>query len=377
MAMCRLILAIGLVVAVPFRSAIAQAPGPAQTAPAPTAQQLRLPTTELSCQSGTQVLLLIQQANVKIHVVVEEASASGQASGKRLDARTVAPNEMPATLDLTPVVGGSDVLVSLRDRTAYVTHPEGFQSNLAGYIGCGQWQARIAGGELNAFLLKRTELSQSGGPATQSSQSGVSATQSVAPSVPTRRAENPVRQASDVVNGTFTYRGFTVDMSAVQNSEVFDALVNSIKHQIDITADCGAKPEVLSFFRNQKVVVQKNTHGHGGLFNPNNPGVSVEPNVQPPQKPILLHELLHAYHFRVLPGRFQNPDVLKFYNRAKQYKLYPENEYLMTNVKEYFAVTASLYLWGNVDREPHTRENLKSKQPVYYKWLGELFGVTK
>jgi len=217
-------------------------------------------------------------------------------------------------------------------------------------------------------------------PATQSSQSNAVATQppqSVAPSVPTRRAENPVRQASDVVNGTFTYRGFMVDMSAVQNSEVFDALVNSIKHQIDITADCGAKPEVLSFFRNQKVVVQKNTHGHGGLFNPNNPGVSVEPNVQPPQKPILLHELLHAYHFRVLPGRFQNPDVLKFYNRAKQYKLYPENEYLMTNVKEYFAVTASLYLWGNVDREPHTRENLKSKQPVYYKWLGELFGVTK
>jgi hypothetical protein len=46
-------------------------------------------------------------------------------------------------------------------------------------------------------------------------------------------------------------------------------------------------------------------------------------------------------------------------------------------VQEFFAVTGSLYLWGNVDRSPHTRENLRAKQPVYYKWLGELFGVQK
>jgi hypothetical protein len=46
-------------------------------------------------------------------------------------------------------------------------------------------------------------------------------------------------------------------------------------------------------------------------------------------------------------------------------------------VQEFFAVTASLYLWGNVDCETHTREKLKAKQPIYYAWLGELFGVKK
>ena len=46
-------------------------------------------------------------------------------------------------------------------------------------------------------------------------------------------------------------------------------------------------------------------------------------------------------------------------------------------VQEFFAVTASLYLWGNVDRPPNTREKLKAAQPVYYAWLGQLFGVAK
>ena len=72
-----------------------------------------------------------------------------------------------------------------------------------------------------------------------------------------------------------------------------------------------------------------------------------------------------------------NTDVLRFYNRAKDDALYPEDSYVMKNVREFFAVTASLYLWGNVDRPPHNRATLREKQPIYYKWLGDLFGVQK
>jgi hypothetical protein len=49
----------------------------------------------------------------------------------------------------------------------------------------------------------------------------------------------------------------------------------------------------------------------------------------------------------------------------------------LKNVQEFFAVTASLYLWGNVDRPPHDRKTLHDKQPVYYQWLGDQFGVVK
>jgi hypothetical protein len=87
--------------------------------------------------------------------------------------------------------------------------------------------------------------------------------------------------------------------------------------------------------------------------------------------------LLHAYHFRVLPGAAKNPDLLRFYSRAVEGQLYPPGSYVLKNVQEFFAVTGSLYLWGNVDRPPHDRATLHEKQPVYYKWLGELFGVQK
>jgi hypothetical protein len=50
---------------------------------------------------------------------------------------------------------------------------------------------------------------------------------------------------------------------------------------------------------------------------------------------------------------------------------------MLKNVQEFFAVTASLYLWGNVDRPPHDRKTLRDKQPIYYQWLGDQFGVVK
>ena len=67
--------------------------------------------------------------------------------------------------------------------------------------------------------------------------------------------------------------------------------------------------------------------------------MTVDASVVPPEKPVLLHELLHAYHFRVLPGALQNPDLLRFYGIARQNELYPPDAYVLKNVQEYFAVT--------------------------------------
>lgn len=173
--------------------------------------------------------------------------------------------------------------------------------------------------------------------------------------------------------GQLVYRGFAVDVSAVPD---FATIENSVEHQIDIVADCGAKPEIMNFFRSQKILLKPNLADEGGIFDPNR-GVVIDAVVQPPQRPILLHELLHAFHAYMLPQGINNPEVLLYYNRAKDYRLYPANEYVLSNVKEFFAVTASLYLWGNVDREPHTREKLKAQQPFYYEWLGQLFGGRK
>ena len=133
----------------------------------------------------------------------------------------------------------------------------------------------------------------------------------------------------------------------------------------------------MRFFRSQEIFVKPGQGDGGGHFSAHSKGVAVDPVIDAPEKPVVLHELLHAYHYRVLPGAFQNPDVLRFYKRAKNNALYPASSYVLKNVREFFAVTASLYLWGNVDRPRHTRANLHAKQPIYYQWLSHLFGVQK
>lgn len=132
-------------------AADAQRHGHRPAPPEPSPQGASAPAIELSCPAGTKIVLLIEKANSAVQVTVDEAPAPGQAT-KRLSSKDVATNEMPATLELTPVVGGSDVVVSIRGRTTI------------GYIGCGEWQAQLAADKPNAFLLKRTQASQSSAP---------------------------------------------------------------------------------------------------------------------------------------------------------------------------------------------------------------------
>lgn len=175
----------------------------------------------------------------------------------------------------------------------------------------------------------------------------------------------------------FRYRGFAVDTTAAQGQDNLDGVVTSLKHQIDIVADCGAKSDIMTFFKSQPVTIKPGQGDGGGHFTTKEAGVTVDAAIVAPEKPVLLHELLHAYHFRVLPGALQNPDLVRFYGIAQQNELYPPDSYVLKNVQEFFAVTGSLYLWGNVDRPPFKRASLHDKQPVYYQWLGELFGVQK
>ncbi len=52
-----------------------------------------------------------------------------------------------------------------------------------------------------------------------------------------------------------------------------------------------------------------------------NGGIEIDTHL-PPQQPIVLHELLHAYHAFVLPQGARNPDILEFYNQARNGGLY-------------------------------------------------------
>jgi hypothetical protein len=92
------------------------------------------------------------------------------------------------------------------------------------------------------------------------------------------------------------------------------------------------------------------------------------------QRPVVLHEMLHAFHKNVLPQGFDNPGILYFYKQAKGGGFYAHSDkYALTNEKEFFAVTGSVFLFGH--DHGLDRNDIKKEQPEYYRYLGWLFGV--
>ena len=206
------------------------------------------------------------------------------------------------------------------------------------------------------FLLALGVFAQAPGvPRILAQATAAPATASPAPTTPLPR-------------GVLLYRGFTVDAAAIER----DANARSaVEHQLDIVADSGVRPEILAFFRAQHMLVRPGARDHFSRDG----GIEIDTRL-PAQQPIVLHELLHAYHAFVLPQGARNPEVLEFYNQARNGGLYPAGSYVLRNPMEFFAVTASLYLSGHVDRPPGNRETLRAAQPRYYAWLAQLFGVS-
>jgi hypothetical protein len=93
------------------------------------------------------------------------------------------------------------------------------------------------------------------------------------------------------------------------------------------------------------------------------------------EDPVLLHEFLHAYHGKLMPQGFDNLGIRAYHADAMSKQVFGKEEYAMKNHKEFFAVTASIFLAGKESmHEPKTRAQLKEKLPKYYKYLVELFG---
>ncbi len=223
-----------------------------------------------------------------------------------------------------------------------------------------------------------------------------------------------------------TYRGYFADLSEVVTRQDFALMADALRHQLDIVESVGLSPRVLNFFHTIPIVVDdvaclntekaddKNTEtaddkaptlasacyspannlpertsreptvlNSGKWTNPNPVDLADDTNrgvvfVRPitldasstnTQRPNILHEMLHAYHANIMPQGFKNPLILFYYNQAKSKQLYPADAYLMTNQEEFFAVTASVFLYGKDDKPPFTRSNLKQMQPDYYKYL--------
>jgi hypothetical protein len=227
-------------------------------------------------------------------------------------------------------------------------------------------------------------------------------------------------EKSHSASNSMEYRGYYADLSEIEGRKDFAAIVDSLKSQVNIVESVGVTPRVRKFFHTVPILVdefaclddqeskaagRKPGH-HAACYGPFAPQRSTRTPTYwdsdkqqwanadpielaedtkvgvilvrpltlqvPSERPIILHELLHAYHANVLPQGVQNPTIILYYNLAKSEQSYPADAYLMSNEKEFFAVTASVFLYGKDDKI--TRANIKEKQPEYYNYLVWLFG---
>jgi hypothetical protein len=171
---------------------------------------------------------------------------------------------------------------------------------------------------------------------------------------------------------TRDYRGWTIDDDALPgglNGETWA----SLKAQIDLVESVRIKPEITSYWRSQRLIMDP-TLKEPGRAGPMRLFLSPEP--QPHENPVLLHELIHVYHFNKVPGGRANPELIGFYEAAKRSGWYPPQAYVLKNVIEFFAMNASVVIWGKAARPPFKRETVQHNQPDLYAWIVDTFGLT-
>lgn len=100
---------------------------------------------------------------------------------------------------------------------------------------------------------------------------------------------------------------------------------------------------------------------------------------------LVLHELAHAYHHRVLSH--DRAEIIAAFDKAKSDGRYDrvdrkdsagrvtqDRAYALSNQMEYFAETTEAY-FGTNDFFPFTRDELKQHDPVMFEVLGKVWGV--
>ncbi len=215
--------------------------------------------------------------------------------------------------------------------------------------------------------------------------------------------------------GFETYRGYSFDLSENSDRKDVDTLADNLKRQLDVVESVGLSPHVLRFFHSVPIVASEMAcldegaaaacygrvtpdndlhrphsltvwdHDKQQWTNPNVVDLAVDsglgvimlrPNMMRYEKePVMLHEFMHAYHARLMPNGYDNKGIKEFYAAAQSKDLLPKDTYALKDQKEFFAVTASIFLAGKDDvHEPSTRAKLKEKMPDYYKYLVGVFG---
>lgn len=166
--------------------------------------------------------------------------------------------------------------------------------------------------------------------------------------------------------------GFHVDTHQTSPSQL-GAVLPSLGDQLAIVESVGLPPRVLAFMRSVPLVIDPALSGNPGFYKKG--VVLIQPIVFPKDKPILLHELLHAYHLQTLP--LPTPEIRSAYDDAIRTDMYPvsfRSAHFLENPREYFAVIGTIYLFGKIQQPPYDCKIPAARQPQFLAFLAAQFG---
>lgn len=178
------------------------------------------------------------------------------------------------------------------------------------------------------------------------------------------------------------YRGFTIDESALRKMDdvELERVRAATREQIDIVCAVGLPEDILKFFQRvtfQLVKAESKVALSPGFYSMRTKKVEVTSRiVSVGHKPVLLHELLHAYHDQRVKGGYGNREILGFYAEGQRLAGFARTSHMLKNEKEYFACAGTTYLFGVTAQEPFQREKLAELQPKFSEYLKALFGPT-
>ena len=193
--------------------------------------------------------------------------------------------------------------------------------------------------------------------------------------IPTRGelAQESVTKPLTGPRQTVVHRGFTIDVTEVTSAADYASVIAAMKGQLDVVANVKMPAAAHAFLRTVPIVMQDITgrprYGAGRVVIPMRSEAPYGSD-----RPIVLHELCHAYHDLKLAAGFGNPTIRGFYEQAKLGGKFPADSYMLSSITEYFAMMTSVFLHGSAARDPFVRDSIRVKQPAMYDWLVKEFG---
>ena len=167
----------------------------------------------------------------------------------------------------------------------------------------------------------------------------------------------------------YSYLGFNVDERRVSPDERA-AVENGLREQIDLVTSLPIDTTIAAFLQSVPVRIDPALREPGHY---DESGLRLWDKPSPPDNPVLLHELLHAWLSHASADDKQI--IRRAYDAAVTSRRYPHDSYMMSDVAEFFTMTTSVVLWGKAARLPFKRERVETEMPDYYVWIVKRFGL--